>query len=241
MLSLGNISKFTRTNILCKNNQYFNSSVRTYIRPHYYNTQEKPLSKALKVQQNPFHKFGRMINNMDPNKVLWSVIGTNVGVFLLWQYAVNSYKSFGDQSKLDFMVKNFMSSPANLAGGRIHTLLTSAFSHKSLDHLGLNMLVLYTMGQGVIEAVGASRFLLLYAGAGVAASLAAVGYRAFIKPMLEKGYNLPKSDDRNFLGSLGASGKYNIYISCILLLIFFMCFLIGSVTAITTFYACACK
>ncbi|KAI9341865.1 hypothetical protein BD770DRAFT_422122 [Pilaira anomala] len=157
---------------------------------------------------------------MDPKKVLWSVIGTNVGVFLLWQYSINSYKSFGDDSKLNFMVKNFMSSPTHLAEGRIHTLLTSAFSHKSLDHLGVNMLVLYTMGQGVIEAVGASRFLLLYAGAGVAASLAAVGYRTFIKPMLEKGYNVRTSNDSGFLGSLGAS---------------------GSVTGITTFYACACK
>ncbi|KAI9257549.1 hypothetical protein EDC94DRAFT_522345 [Helicostylum pulchrum] len=155
---------------------------------------------------------------MDPRKVLWTIIGTNVSVYLLWQYSINTYKTFGDDSWLAFMVKNFMSSPASLEQGRVHTLLTSAFSHKSLDHLGVNMLVLFTMGQGVMEAVGASRFLLLYAGAGVTASLAAIAYRKYIKPKLEKGYGKPISNDKNFLGSLGAS---------------------GSVTGITTFYACA--
>ncbi|OAD01786.1 hypothetical protein MUCCIDRAFT_144605 [Mucor lusitanicus CBS 277.49] len=123
---------------------------------------------------------------MDPNKVLWSVIGTNVGVYLLWQYAINSYKQFGDAHWLNIMRKHFISSPEAMHNGRYHTLLTSAFSHKSLDHLGLNMLVLYSIGQGVIEAIGASRFLILYAGAGITASLVAVGYRKYIRPLLEK-------------------------------------------------------
>lgn len=208
LLSLGSVSKFTRTNLLCKNSQYF-TSVRTYIRPHYYNIKEPTtLTKALKEQRNPFNQMGKKLNTMDPRKVLWTVIGTNVSVYLLWQYSISTYKTFGDDSWLAFMVKNFMSSPASLEQGRIHTLLTSAFSHKSLDHLGVNMLVLYTMGQGVIEAVGASRFLLLYAGAGVTASLAAIAYRKYIKPKLEKGYGKPISDNKNFLGSLGASGMH---------------------------------
>ncbi|KAI7890248.1 uncharacterized protein EV154DRAFT_255140 [Mucor mucedo] len=204
-LTLENIPKITRL------------ATRSYIRPHYYNNKEGSLSSALKSQKNPFNQFGTKINNLPPNAVLWTVIGTNVGVFGLWQYSINTYKTFGDDSRLNFMVKNFMCSPSHIENGRIHTLLTSAFSHKSLDHLGLNMFVLYTMGQGVIEFIGASRFLLLYAGAGITASLVGVGYRKYIKPMLEKGYRQQR-DNSLFLGSLGAS---------------------GSVMGITTLYACA--
>ncbi len=227
LLTLGNISKFARLNLIptkrtpsAINNTQFFTSKRHYIRPHYYNNKEPSLSNALKQQRNPFNKIGRVINNMEPKKVLWSVIGTNVGIFFMWQFAINSYKQFGDESWLDFMVKNFMNSPAHLENGRIHTLLTSAFSHKTLDHLGLNMLVLYSIGSGVIEAIGASRFLLLYAGAGITSSLVAVGYRKYIRPRLEKGYYGRMNDNSKMIGSLGAS---------------------GSVMGITSFFACACK
>jgi len=181
-------------------------ATRTYIRPHYYNNNE-PLSKAIQAQKNPLQRFSRTINNIDPNKVLWSVIGTNVGVYLMWQYAINSYKQFGDSHWLNIMGKHFISSPEAVHNGRYHTLLTSAFSHKSLEHLGLNMLVLYSIGQGVIEAIGASRFLILYAGAGITASLVAVGYRKYIRPMLEKEKYGRSRDPRLMGGSMGASGN----------------------------------
>ncbi|KAL0144601.1 hypothetical protein V8B55DRAFT_1454116 [Mucor lusitanicus] len=193
------------------------AAARTYIRPHYYSNNE-PLSKAVQAQKSPLQRFSRKMNNMDPNKVLWSVIGTNVGVYLLWQYAINSYKQFGDAHWLNIMRKHFISSPEAMHNGRYHTLLTSAFSHKSLDHLGLNMLVLYSIGQGVIEAIGASRFLILYAGAGITASLVAVGYRKYIRPLLEKEKYGRSGDPRLMGGSMGAS---------------------GSVMAITSFFACA--
>lgn len=181
------------------------AAARTYIRPHYYSNNE-PLSKAVQAQKSPLQRFSRKMNNMDPNKVLWSVIGTNVGVYLLWQYAINSYKQFGDAHWLNIMRKHFISSPEAMHNGRYHTLLTSAFSHKSLDHLGLNMLVLYSIGQGVIEAIGASRFLILYAGAGITASLVAVGYRKYIRPLLEKEKYGRSGDPRLMGGSMGASG-----------------------------------
>ncbi|KAI8643880.1 hypothetical protein BD408DRAFT_341473 [Parasitella parasitica] len=158
---------------------------------------------------------------MDPNKVLWSVIGTNVGIFFMWQYAVNAYKQFGDSHWLDRMAKHFICSQEAVHHGRYHTLLTSTFSHKSLEHLGLNMLVLYSIGQGVIGAIGASRFLMLYVGAGIASSLAANGYRKYIQPKLERGKYGRSNRDANFSrGSMGAS---------------------GSVMAITSFFACACN
>lgn len=184
------------------------------IRPHYYNESNGSLSKALQRQNNPFHKFGRRLNNTSPNVIIWTVIGTNVSVFLMWQYAISSYQQFQDPRWLKFMMKNFMVHLDSVSSGRWHSLLAASVSHKDTTHLGVNMLVLYTMGMGVIEAVGASRFLLLYAASGIASSLAHIGYQKYILPKLQK-RPLPQT-----IGSLGAS---------------------GSVMGITTFFACACK
>ncbi|ORZ22315.1 hypothetical protein BCR42DRAFT_166150 [Absidia repens] len=194
-------------------------SVRSYIRPRHYD-RSSSLSNAMKRQNNPFHQIGRAVNNMDPNKVLWSVIGVNVGVFGLWQYGISSYKQFGDPEWLNFMLKHFMNSPDAWQNGRWHTLLTSAFSHKNLDHLGINMLVLYSIGQGVMEAVGASRFLLLYCGAGIAGSVATLVYQKYLRPVLVGGSDNGRSMMHSppSMGSLGAS---------------------GSVMGLTTFFACA--
>jgi membrane associated rhomboid family serine protease len=195
--TLGTVARSTRLGAFSKP---LLQQTRHYIRPHYYQN-----SSVKTAGGNPFQQLSRRLNNANPDKVLWAVIGTNVGVFLLWQYAVKSYEQFHDPSWLKFMAKNFVSSEEGLMSGRIHTLLTSAISHKSLDHLGINMLVLYSMGQGVIEAIGASRFLLLYGGAGITASLVAIGYRKYIKPRLERG--IGRRDNINSLGSVGASGK----------------------------------
>jgi membrane associated rhomboid family serine protease len=184
------------------------------IRPHYYNESNGSLSKALQRQNNPFRKFGRRLNNTSPNVVIWTVIGTNVTVFLMWQYAISSYQQFRDPRWLKFMMKHFVVHQDSLSNGRWHNLLTASISHKDTTHLGVNMLVLYTMGMGVIEAIGASRFLLLYAASGIASSLAHIGYQKYILPKLQN-RPLPQT-----IGSLGAS---------------------GSVMGITTFFACACK
>lgn len=184
------------------------------IRARYYNDSHNgSLSKAIQRQNNPLHKFGRRLNNTSPNVIIWTVIGTNVSVFLMWQYALSSYQQFRDARWLRFMMKHFMVNQDSIANGRWHNLLTASVSHKDTTHLGVNMLVLYTMGMGVIEAIGASRFLLLYGASGIASSLAHIGYQKYILPKLEK--SPPQT-----IGSLGAS---------------------GSVMGITTFFACACK
>ncbi|SAM02903.1 hypothetical protein [Absidia glauca] len=193
-------------------------SQRSFIRPRHH---DRPLSSALKQQNNPFHKLGRMVNNVDPNTVLWSVIGINVGVFGLWQYGISSYRQFGDPALLEFMLDHFLNSPDGWEHHRWHTLLTSAFSHKNLDHLGINMLVLYSMGKGVIEAIGASRFLLLYCGAGIAGSLGTMLYREYLRPAMVNGTSnngRAQMQPLQTVGSLGAS---------------------GSVMGLTTFFACA--
>lgn len=186
------------------------STWRVMIRPYYYNQPEKSssLSKALRQQRNPFRQFQRRLDNANPNTVLYALLGVNGAVFLAWQYAVNSYKTFGDGRWLNFMAANFMNSTEAFKHGRFHTLLTSSVSHQNMGHLGLNMLVLYSMGQAAIEALGASRFLLLYSGAGIAASLATLAYRQYIRPILERKRFV--SGNPSF-GSLGASGTYQKY------------------------------
>ncbi|KAI9302578.1 hypothetical protein BJ944DRAFT_269746 [Cunninghamella echinulata] len=191
-------------------------SLRTYIRPRHYDRSNTSLTEAMKRHNsNPFRQVGRVIDNMNPNTVLWSVIGLNVGIYGMWQYGINNYKQFGDPGTLNFMLKHFMNSSDAWSNGRWHTMLTSAFSHKDLNHLGINMLVLYSIGQGVIEAISASRFLLLYCGAGIAGSLGTLIYRNYLRPVLE---NRSGTRDPPRIGSLGAS---------------------GSVMGLTTFFACA--
>ncbi|PHZ13860.1 uncharacterized protein RHIMIDRAFT_277483 [Rhizopus microsporus ATCC 52813] len=187
---------------MTRHNLFTKIPIRTYIRPHYY---DNSLSKAMKQQQNPFRRIGRFLDEMDHKKVLWTMIGTNVVVFCCWQYAKDSYKQFGDSRWLDFMCRHFTLNKTSMDASQYHTLLTSTFSHSSLPHLAMNMFVLQSMGEGVLTAIGTSRFLLLYTGAGIVASLSSLVYSKYIRPLLETnkfGYR----QNMNTL-SLGASGS----------------------------------
>ena len=58
------------------------------------------------------------------------------------------------------------------------TLLTSMFLHSGIYHLGGNMLFLWIFGDNVEDAMGHTRFLLLFAACGVLAGLT----QAFVDP-----------------------------------------------------------
>ena len=64
--------------------------------------------------------------------------------------------------------------PGGLAEGEWWRLLTAAFLHGSLLHVGMNMLVLWLIGQPVEEAIGRGRFLALYIVSGLAGSAGAI-------------------------------------------------------------------
>jgi membrane associated rhomboid family serine protease len=71
----------------------------------------------------------------------------------------------------------FISSPfyaGGLADGEWWRLITAAFLHGSLIHLGLNMLVLWIVGAPVEQAIGRGRFLALYVVSGLAGSAGAL-------------------------------------------------------------------
>ncbi|KAF5807299.1 putative peptidase S54, rhomboid domain, Rhomboid-like superfamily [Helianthus annuus] len=59
------------------------------------------------------------------------------------------------------MIQNFTIQWDNIKGGRYHTMITSAFSHKNLKHIVSNMITLYSFGKsGASGAVNA--ILMLY-------------------------------------------------------------------------------
>jgi membrane associated rhomboid family serine protease len=53
-------------------------------------------------------------------------------------------------------------------------LITSAFLHGSIIHLGFNMLLLYWIGAPIEQAIGRARFLILYLVSGLAGSAGAL-------------------------------------------------------------------
>ena len=63
---------------------------------------------------------------------------------------------------------------SGLADGEWWRLITSAFLHAGLIHLGMNMLVLWIVGSPVEQAIGRGRFLALYFVSGLAGSAGAL-------------------------------------------------------------------
>ncbi len=73
----------------------------------------------------------------DGDKVLYSLIAANCAGFFLWQ------------SDPDLMKRHAIVSVNSIREGRIYTLLTSAFSHASLNHIFANMFTFYFFGREI--------------------------------------------------------------------------------------------
>ena len=57
-----------------------------------------------------------------------------------------------------------------VTGGAWWQLLTNAFVHVDLMHIGFNMLALWFLGPQLEAALGRTRFLVLYVGSALSAS-----------------------------------------------------------------------
>lgn len=138
--------------------------------------------------------FGRF----STDGVVLGLILTNVAVFLLWRVADSR-----------FMMRNFMISVDNFTSGRIHTLITSAFSHIDSWHLISNMVGFYFFGTSIGRAFGPEFLLKQYLSGAVAGSVFYLLYHAFIVPSLETKSGQVLSIHPSQIPGLGASGAVN--------------------------------
>jgi membrane associated rhomboid family serine protease len=109
-----------------------------------------------------------------------TLIGINVLVFLIMLSQGASLGSAGGE----LYVRGALFIRGQLADGEVvglaegewYRLLTAAFLHAGLLHLGFNMLMLWWIGAPLEEAMGRARFLLLYVVSGLAGSAGALLY-----------------------------------------------------------------
>ncbi|KAH6758503.1 RHOMBOID-like protein 12 [Perilla frutescens var. frutescens] len=128
--------------------------------------------------------------------VVIGLITANVAVFILWKVADPT-----------FMMKNFMISVDSFTSGRLHTLITNAFSHRDAFHLFGNMMGLYFFGTSIGRNFGPEYLLKLYLSGAIAGSIFYLAYHAFIAPSLQKEQMRGISSSK--IPGLGASGAVN--------------------------------
>lgn len=157
------------------------------------------LTKASK-----FHSDARNVSN---KQVIYGIIGLNVGVFGAWTLAdINPYLK-------KIMNNNFLLSYNGFwHNGRVHTLITAVFSHKSLIHLAENMFTLYFFGSSAIAVLGARQFLGLYFGGGIFSSLCAVTWPDLVPSFWPARWK--SSRYASALGASGAGGCLSIKTTC---------------------------
>lgn len=97
-------------------------------------------------------------NNNDGNGMIWSIIGINGAVYLLWK------------SNPLFCRRHFVLTGSSVYN-RPHTLLTSAFSHPEFGNLAANMIALYFFGANVARLFGGKTVLGLYLAGSLASNL----------------------------------------------------------------------
>lgn len=100
----------------------------------------------------------------DSDAVVKGLIGLNIAGFLLWRVAPGGMHTHATVSI------------EGLRAGRVWTVLTAAFSHQDIWHLGGNMLGLYFFGRDVGRLFGGKRLLALYLAGAAVGSLAHCGW-----------------------------------------------------------------
>jgi membrane associated rhomboid family serine protease len=100
---------------------------------------------------------------------LIAIVAVNVVVSLIGFRALQA----GDKRAEPFL---FIPHQVARGGNRLGMLLAH-FSHGSVLHLAFNMLALYSFGEGVLQALGPARFLLVYAVSGLGSDLVVLALR----------------------------------------------------------------
>ncbi|KAH7887936.1 hypothetical protein F5I97DRAFT_927606 [Phlebopus sp. FC_14] len=121
------------------------------------------------------------LDSLDGRVIFYGIIAVNVGVFLVWQSAISTYRTMGNPTLLAFMRDNFLVDMRNVSAGRIWTIITACFSHRDTSHAMFNGLTFYFMAPAVMQLLGNKRFLGLYFLGGISASLASLAWNTFFR------------------------------------------------------------
>lgn len=113
----------------------------------------------------------------ESQKTIYTIIAANSAVFLAWR--IPGFYPYLNR----YFLHSINSHPLSMLG--------SIFSHKSLTHLGFNMLALNSFGVFLHEKMGREQFLAFFISSGMSSSFASHIY---------------KSLRQNYVPSLGASG-----------------------------------
>jgi membrane associated rhomboid family serine protease len=121
---------------------------------------------------NYFGSSSRISSNLN---TLYALMGINFAVFGYGMYAQAQAQTGFQGPYIKFMRNMSCNLTDVLHNGTYHTLLTSAFTHLNLIHLGGNMLTAYYLGSMLcyIPVITPARLLTIALGAGVTGS---VGY-----------------------------------------------------------------
>ncbi|KAI9088384.1 hypothetical protein K1719_029833 [Acacia pycnantha] len=126
------------------------------------------------------------------NDVVLGLIIANVAVFLSWRIASEK-----------FMLENFTISLHNINCGRLHTLITSAFSHIDVGHIIPNMIGLYFFGTSIGRAFGHEYLLKLYLAGALGGSVFYLAHQAY-KALTSEGWRRVEVSKHHALGASGA-------------------------------------
>ncbi len=109
-------------------------------------------------------------NARQPTLVTYALIGINIAVYL-WTIAANRKLDFGRFPHGEYTLA--IAKPF-LQDHQYYRLISSGFLHFGLFHIGVNMLLLFQLGQLLEPAIGRLRFGLLYFASLLGGSLGAV-------------------------------------------------------------------
>ncbi|KAM5570959.1 RHOMBOID-like protein 12, mitochondrial [Rosa sericea] len=136
------------------------------------------------------------LRRLSSGDMVLGLVVANVAVFLLWRIADPI-----------FMYKNFTISLNNFTSGRLHTLITSAFSHVDIGHIISNMIGLYFFGINIGRTFGPEFLLKLYLAGAIGGSVFYLVHHAFLAASSK---NQPFGImDASKAPGLGASGAVN--------------------------------
>ncbi|XVF49934.1 hypothetical protein PTKIN_Ptkin04bG0056200 [Pterospermum kingtungense] len=129
----------------------------------------KPGAKLGSFEYLPWKQWRSMFQRFKSSDMIKSLVIINVAVFVMWWIADNN-----------FMANNFTISVENFRNGRMHTLITAAFSHSDPGILLWNMIGLATFGPSLERMFGAAYVLKLYLAGAICGSLFHVVQHAFL-------------------------------------------------------------